>query len=201
MNFTNCLPQHHTLNRGAWKRLEDYIVKQFTVDSGADGCKITVFAGPVLLDTDPFYIQTINGQPFRIPCMFWKVIVYRNKKKKLSAVAFMMSQNSILRKYNFVTDTLEGGNIAAGTQEEVAPELDYFENFTSGEPYQVSVDFVEELTGFNFALGRYNKPYTKQEPKEIIFKRIEVPPAALANAEGMEPSETPVDFEFEGITL
>ena len=201
MNFTNCLPQHHTLNRGAWKSLEDYIVKQFTVNSGADGCKITVFAGPVLLETDPFYIQKINDQPFRIPLLFWKVIVYRNKAKKLSAVAFMMSQNSILRKYNFVTDTLEGGNIVAGRGEESVAEPDYFENFTSGEPYQVSVDFVEQLTGFNFTLGRYNKPYTKQEPKEIIFKRIEVPSNAIAIPEGMELADAPVDFEFEGIVL
>lgn len=203
MNFTNCLPQHHTLNRGAWKSLEDYIVKQFTVNSGADGCKITVFAGPVLLDTDPFYIQKINNQPFRIPCMFWKVIVYRNKKKKLSAVAFMMSQNSILRKYNFVTDSFDDENIVAGRGEEVAiEEPEYFENFTSGEPYQVSVNFIEQLTGFNFSISRYNQPYTKQEPKEIIFKRIDVPPSAMANRdEGLEPADVPVDFEFEGISL
>ncbi len=206
MNFTNCLPQHHTLNRGAWKCLEDYIVKQFTINNGADGCKITVFAGPVLQNTDPFYIQKIEGQPFRIPLLFWKIIVYRNKKKKLSAVAFMMSQNSILRKYNFVTDSFEeGGNIVAargGEVVETIEEPEYFDGFTSGEPYQVSINFIEQLTGFNFSLGHYNKPYTKQEPKEIIFKRIEVPPAALANqGEDIEPIDVPVDFEFEGISL
>jgi endonuclease G len=200
MYFTNCLPQHHSLNRGAWKSLEDYIVKQFTVDSGADGCKISVFAGPVLSDTDPFYIQKIDGKPFRIPCQFWKVIIFKNRKKKWSAVAFMMSQLGTLRKYNFVTDRIDDELVpSAGAAPEAEPE--YFENFTSGEPYQVSISFVEQLTGLQFSLGKLLQPYKKQEATEIIFKRIEVPSSAAANIENTDSTTAMIDFEFEGITL
>lgn len=201
MFFTNCLPQHHTLNRGAWKVLEDYIVKQFTISSGADGCKVSVFAGPVLSDSDPFYIQKIGGQPFRIPCKFWKVIVFKNKKKKWSAVAFMMSQESILRKYGFVTNSFDDNLITA--QENAAPTAatDFFDGFTSSEPFQVSLAFVEQATGLKFSLGRLYQPYQKQEPTEIIYKRIEVIPSFNGQLETIDGESTSIDFEFEGIAL
>ncbi|HET7899506.1 MAG TPA: DNA/RNA non-specific endonuclease, partial [Flavisolibacter sp.] len=79
MRFPNCVPQHQSLNRGAWKSLEDYIVKKFTRKSGADGQKVTVFAGPMLLAEDPYYIDAVQGKPFQLPVHFWKVIVYKNR--------------------------------------------------------------------------------------------------------------------------
>jgi endonuclease G, mitochondrial len=205
MRFTNCVPQHCTLNRGAWKSLEDYIVKQFTTDTGADGNKISVFAGPVLSANDPFYIDKINGQSLQIPCMFWKVIVFRNKKDKLSAVAFMMSQLTILRKYNFVVAKAEE-TLAAKSAKQVDTK-EFFADYASAEPYQVRVDFVEKLTGLKFGLGKLNQPFKKKEPTEIIYKRIEVPPAdkaILQNASTLKKIElvkVPLSFKFEGISL
>jgi endonuclease G len=79
MTFANCVPQHHTLNRGAWKSIEDYIVKQFTGRTGKDGQRVTVFAGPALLSNDPWYIDRVQGSAFQLPVHFWKVVVYKNR--------------------------------------------------------------------------------------------------------------------------
>jgi endonuclease G len=194
MRFANCVPQHHSLNRGAWKSLEDYIVKKFTKKSGADGQKITVFSGPMLLPQDPFYIDAVNGVPFQIPVHFWKVVVYQNKSGLLSAVAFLMSQKAILLKHNFVTESKGLVNLAP------APETDFFADFTKGEPYQVRVDFIEQTTGLKFGLQNLQQPYTKQEPTEIIFKRVEIP-VSSRQFSAMPLSEKPLHFTFEAITL
>ena len=71
--FTNCVPQHERVNSGLWRSLEQYVLKTQTV---AHDLKVTVITGPVLSDNDPFYIQRINGEYIKIPCVFWKVIYY-----------------------------------------------------------------------------------------------------------------------------
>lgn len=193
MRFPNCVPQHQSLNRGAWKSLEDYIIKKFTRKSGADGQKITVFAGPMLLESDPFYIDAVQGNPFQIPVHFWKVIVYKSRSNRPSAVGFLMSQKAVLLKHNFVVET----RAAVRIPRKVA---DFFDDFTKGEPYQVRVDFLEKTTGIKFGLQDLHQPYTKDEPTEVIFKRVEIPVRAEALA-AMPLSEKPLHFTFEGITL
>lgn len=168
MKYTNCLPQHHSLNRGAWKSLEDYIIKKFTVIEDMDGQKISVFAGPVLSPDDPLYFEKIEGKPYQVPCHFWKVIVFKNLNKKHTAVAFLMSQSNILKEKGFIKKkTMRGGPAVTARPE-------FFTDFTKGEPYQVSINFIEKITGLNFNLDEVNQPYTKEEAKELIFKRTEV---------------------------
>jgi len=196
MKFVNCVPQHHRLNRGAWKSLEDYILKKFTRKTGANGSKLTVFAGPLLLDNDPFYIDKIKGKAIQIPCHFWKIVVYPNKKNKLSAAAFLMSQKEILFKHNFVVSKKTEVRGAA----KAVTEADFFTDFTSGEPYQVRIDFLEEVTGYRFGLKTYLQPYTKQEATELIYKRVEVPSLAK-RFETRAFKDQPLSFEFEGIRL
>jgi endonuclease G len=198
MKYTNCLPQHQTLNRGAWKSLENYIVKAFTKDTGVDGSKVSVFAGPVFLESDPFYIDLINGKPLQIACHFFKVIVYRNKDNKLTAVAFIMSQENILHKYNFVVDKKQ--DIKGVTVVAAKKAVDFFDDFKTGEPYQVRVDFVEQVTGFKFNLDDVHQPYTKKESTEIIFKRVEVP-LSRAGFKSLDLKDRPLDFKFENIEL
>ncbi|RYZ31123.1 MAG: DNA/RNA non-specific endonuclease [Chitinophagaceae bacterium] len=194
MKFVNCVPQHQKLNRGAWKSLEDYIVKKFTRKTGVNGLKISVFAGPLLLKTDPFYIDKINGQPFQIPCYFWKLIVYPNKQNQLSAVSFLMSQRNLLLKSGFVVTKKK--EVRKG----LAVERDFFSDFTSGEPYQVSVPFLEETTGFSFGVSALQQPYTKTDATELIFKRIEVPiTSRMLNR--LPLIERPLNFTFNRISL
>lgn len=193
MHFPNCVPQHQSLNRGAWKSLEDYIVKKFTRKTGADGQKITVFAGPMLLSSDPFYIDAVQGKPLQIPVHFWKVVVYKNKSGATSAVAFLMSQKNVLFKHNFVVEKKSAVKVRRR-------EADFFSDFTKGEPYQVRVDFIEQTTGLKFGLEGLHQPYTKEEPTEVIFKRIEIPVKSRA-FRALAFRDKPLHFTFEGITL
>ncbi len=199
MHYTNCVPQHHTLNRGAWKSLEDYIIKKFTVKEGEDGQRVSVFAGPVLSEHDPFYIDLIEGRPLQIPCHFWKVIVYKNIQAELSAVAFIMSQEKILRKYKFIVDKKKDINAKTFIRSKAA--VDFFKDFKKGEPYQVSVPFVEKVTGLGFGLDGVKQPYTVEEPKEVIYKRVEVPVPKTKTVTTPSYGESPLHFKFIGITL
>lgn len=195
MKFANCVPQHQSLNRGAWKSLEDYIIKKFTQKDGADGQKITVFAGPMLLSNDPFYVDRVQGKPFRIPVHFWKVVVYKNRSGIASAVAFLMSQKAVLLKHNFVVEKK-----GAVTAPERAPQKDFFADFSKGEPYQVSIEFIEKTTGYRFNLQDLNQPYTKEEPTEVIFKRVEIP-VSTQRFNSMPFRQKPLHYTFENIAL
>ena len=197
MKFTNCLPQHHSLNRGAWKSLEDYIVKKFTIKDGVDGQKISIFAGPVLSAKDPYYIDLIEGNPYQVPCHFWKVIVYRNLENKLTAVGFIMSQQKILKKQGFITDRKKDIHPAALAAAKAIP--DFFTDFKKGEPYQVKIDFIEKVTGLSFGVDDLNQPYQKTEPQEIIYKRTEVKKAAALSV--LSYGEAPPDFKLLKIAL
>jgi endonuclease G len=190
MTFANCVPQHQTLNRGAWKSIEDYIVKQFTNRTGKDGQKVTVLAGPVLNNNDPWYIETVQGAPFQIPVHFWKVVVYLNRSSQLSAVAFLLSQKAILLRHGFVVEKKKAAEKAmpAGT--------DYFLDFAKGEPYQVSLAFLEKLTGYRFGLQKLYQPYTA----EVIFKRVELG-VRMAGMVGLSYADAPLPYTFEGMKL
>jgi endonuclease G, mitochondrial len=195
MKFVNCVPQHHKLNRGAWKSLEDYILKKFTRKTGPNGRKVTVLAGPLLRDNDPFYIDKINGKPLQIPCYFWKVVVYPNRQNELTAAGFLMSQRNILFKHGFVVHKKKDVRQLISVA-----EADFFKDFASGEPYQVSIPFLEEATGFSFGVDHLHQPYTSTEPTEIIYKRVEVP-ASIRQLEGLALKDSPLHFTLEGIRL
>ena len=194
MKFVNCVPQHQKLNRGAWKSLEDYIVKNFTRKTGVNGRKVSVFAGPALMINDPFYIDEIKGKPFQIPCYFWKVIVYPNKQNLLSAVGFLMSQRNLLLKHGFVMEQKKD------IRKALRVEKDFFADFKSGEPYQVSIPFLEQITGFSFGVKALHQPYTKTEPTELIYQRVEVPFKKSA-FRLTSFKDQPLSFAFTGIRL
>jgi endonuclease G, mitochondrial len=194
MTFVNCVPQHQKLNRGAWKTLEDYIVKKFTRKTGENGLKVTVFSGPLLLKVDPYYIDEIKGKPFQLPCYFWKVIIYPNRQNQLSAVGFLMSQRNLLFKHGFVVEKKK--QVRKGLR--AVP--DFFSDFTSGEPYQVSIAFLEEATGFSFGVNNLQQPYTKTEPTELIFKRVEVP-VTMKRIKSPLMKDRPLSFQYKGIAL
>jgi endonuclease G, mitochondrial len=199
MYYTNCLPQHHSLNRGAWKSLEDYIVKKFTLKDGMDGQKIAVFAGPVLADDDPYYMHFIEDRPYQIPCHFWKVIVYRNLSDQPTVVGFIMSQKKILKKKGFIVSHKK--DIEKESSDVETATVDFFTDFTKGEPYQVRIDFIEQVTGLRFSLEDIQQPYTKKAAQEIIFKRTEVETKEIAVLNDSDYGEMPLDYTFLNIIL
>jgi endonuclease G, mitochondrial len=167
--YTNCVPQHGSLNRGAWRSLEQYLLKK-----GADTneLKIAVMTGPVLLPDDPYFINQVNGEFVKIPCAFWKVIYYKTKTG-LQAVGFMMSHLNLLLQA--ATVTYIRSDVTGRSPE--TPE-DVFMMFPKATTYQVSINFIENITGMKFYKHGVKLPYTDTGSREIIYKRIEVPIAA-----------------------
>ncbi|MEO6315623.1 MAG: DNA/RNA non-specific endonuclease [Chitinophagaceae bacterium] len=189
--FTNCVPQHERVNSGLWRSLEQYILKTQTI---RHDLKVTVMTGPVLSDNDPYYIKKIDGQLVKIPCVFWKVIYYANQKG-LNAVGFMMSHTKLLLKDGTVSfkKSRVRGMVAP------APADDFFMSYKYDAVYQVRVEFIQEKTGLKFMLNKVHLPYQVKTEKNLLYRRIEVPPgrAMIAAQEG----KAVLDYKLEGITL
>ena len=187
--FTNCVPQHSLLNRGAWKSLEQYITKKGTDDRDD---KVSVFTGPVLSTRDPFFIKKVGGEFIRIPVAFWKVIYYHHSNR-LNAVGFMMSHKNLLLDEGTVTydreEVLERGMIEE--------EEDVFMNFPKATTYQVKVELIQKATKLEFDLKGVNLPFKQDNAKEIVYKRIEV---ERGLNEGLELAPE-LDYDLKGLVL
>jgi endonuclease G, mitochondrial len=185
--YTNCVPQHASLNRGAWRSLEQYLVKKA---ADPNELKIAVMTGPVLLPDDPYFINTVNGDYVRIPCAFWKIIYYKGARG-LQAVGFMMSHLSLLLQAETITykirDITERGETPA----------DVFMMFPKATTYQVSVDFIENITGLNFFKHGVIFPYKQTDSREVIYKRIDV--AAPRGLEEVFLNESELDYDLENL--
>jgi endonuclease G, mitochondrial len=189
--YTNCVPQHGSLNRGAWRSLEQYLVKK-----GADPneLKISVMTGPLLLPHDPYFINAIDGELVRVPVAFWKVIYYKTEEG-LQAVGFMMSQRNLLLEDQ--TITYDKDEVTRSAEEELK---DVFMNFPKATTYQVSVSFIEKVAGIKFFHEGVKFPFKQQGSRELIFKRIEV-----ERPRGMEDevsfADSPIDYQLENILI
>jgi endonuclease G len=187
--FTNCVPQHSLLNRGAWKSLEQFITRKGTDDRDV---KVAVFTGPVLSPKDPFFIKKISGEFIRIPVVFWKVIFY-HLANRLNAVGFMMSHKNLLLDEETVTydksEVLERGI--------VEEEEDVFMNFPKSTTYQVKVELIEKATNLAFDLKGVNLPFKTDTAKEIVYKRIEVE----RGFEEAIATTKELDYDLKGLTL
>ncbi|HEV2800398.1 MAG TPA: DNA/RNA non-specific endonuclease [Pyrinomonadaceae bacterium] len=130
-HFTNCAPQHEDFNQNkeTWAGLEDYVLD----NADAEDIKISVFSGPVFSDSD------FEFQGVLLPKQFWKVVVMVKSNQKLSATAYLLSQENLI-------EGLEGV-------------------FSFGEykTYQVPVTRIESLTGLDFGKLRDADPLNGQE--------------------------------------
>ena len=189
--FTNCVPQHERVNSGLWRSLEQYILKTQTIHHDL---KVTVLTGPLLSDNDPYYIEKINGQLVKIPCVFWKIVYYPNHKG-LNAVGFMMSHTQLLLQDGTVTFNKGAIRGAAAA----SPVDNFFMDYKYDAVYQVRVEFIQEKTGLTFMLNKVHLPYQVNTEKDLLYKRIEVPPnRAIAAAKKGKPL---LDYTLDGITL
>lgn len=116
-HFTNCSPQHKNFNQNktTWAGLEDYIL----FNSQNHKLKVCVFTGPVFTDDDMEY-RGVN-----LPSRFWKVVTMLKDDGKLSATAYLL------------------------TQEKLIANLEEF-NFGAYKTFQVTVKEIEKLTGLDF---------------------------------------------------
>ena len=123
-HFANCSPQHKKFNEGKnlWAGLEDYLMERAT----GTRRRMTVFTGPVFTKDD----RVLRGVP--IPAKFWKVAVTTKDDGRIKALAFLVSQEDLIRPI------FEGPSPAEVTREQVA------------RTFQVRVRKIEELTGLDF---------------------------------------------------
>jgi endonuclease G, mitochondrial len=93
--FTNCSQQHSGFNQSSrdrakdlWGSLENHIAEQARNSGG----KLCVYNGPILASSDP----ELDG--LKVPLQFYKVIAYKKDNGKLSALAFVLSQEELISK-------------------------------------------------------------------------------------------------------
>jgi endonuclease G len=91
-HFTNCSPQHKSLNQHTWQNLENYIL----ANASKYSLKVTVFTGPVFRQDDVLY----RGQ-YRIPAEYWKVVVMVRDDGAVSATAYLQTQKNLIVDLEF----------------------------------------------------------------------------------------------------
>jgi endonuclease G, mitochondrial len=93
-HWTNCSPQHEVFNQSTkanqrglllWGTLENHVTEQ------AHGGKLSIFNGSIFGANDRVH----RGMP--IPREFYKLIVYAKEPGKPAAVAFILSQQSLIK--------------------------------------------------------------------------------------------------------
>jgi endonuclease G, mitochondrial len=143
-HWTNCSPQHEVFNQSSksnhnglllWGNLEMYV----TAQAKKDQKRLAVFNGPVFRKTDRVY------RGIQLPREYWKLIVYTRDDGKPGAVAFVLSQDSLIK------------NLAA-------------EEFVVGpyQPYQVKIGDLETRTNLDFGAFRTFDPLPKAARESLL---------------------------------
>lgn len=133
-HLTNCSPQHEVFNQSTkashngvllWGNLEMYVTSQAKKGSK----KLSIFNGPVFRANDAVYREV------QLPKEFWKLIVFVRDDGQAGAVAFVLSQESLIR------------NLPV-------------EDFVVGpyKPYQVKISDLQARTNLDFGeLARFDR--------------------------------------------
>ncbi|MET0606132.1 MAG: DNA/RNA non-specific endonuclease [Beijerinckiaceae bacterium] len=148
-HWTNCSPQHEVFNQSTraeqrglllWGTLENHVADQ--LKNGVR--KMSVFNGPIFRDKGSSKDRSHRG--LMVPQEYWKVIAYRNKSSDLRAVAFVLSQKSLIK--------------------DLAPE-----DFEVGpyEPFQVRISDLEGRTNLSFGRLAAVDPLARQEKFEAAI--------------------------------
>lgn len=156
--FTNAMPQVDRLNRGIWRKIEDYILHQEVIKNNQ---KIVLFTGPIFTKSDPDFVTKVKEQTIQLPYLFWKVIYYK-KDETLHRTAFLTSQKGLLEKRRIVKPVVRGE----------AEEEEAFMDFKDAATYQVQVGFIEGLSGLTFTAA--TELFKRDEASELILSGIDV---------------------------
>ncbi|MEJ1237357.1 DNA/RNA non-specific endonuclease [Chryseolinea sp. T2] len=165
--FPNCVPQHQTFNRGMWSSLEKYILDQ---ETDKLNLRICLFTGPLLQQSDPVLVEKINGKSYKVPILFWKVVIY-SQDNKLYGVAFIMSQKTLVKQSGLVKTNRVMEIITRAMRNIDAPA---FMDYKHNKPYQARVELIQQLTGIKFKYKNIIFPYQESRPKELIFEEVDI---------------------------
>ncbi len=144
-HFTNCSPQHEVFNQATkanqqglrlWGNIEEHIAAQAHENTK----RLSIFNGPVFRTNDR------KHRGLRVPREFWKVVVFKNDDGKPAALAFVLSQQSLIK--------------------DLPPE-----EFEVGpyQPFQVKVRKIEELTRLDLGELTSHDPL-EDEVHEGVFE-------------------------------
>lgn len=144
-HFTNCSPQHEIFNQSGkasakglrlWGNLENHISEQAL----ANDRRITVFNGPIFRSDDR------KHRGVQLPREFWKVVVFEKDGGEPTALAFLLSQASLIKDLP--------------TEEFVVGEY---------QPFQIKVRELEGKTKLDFGPLRTFDPL-ENEANEGFFE-------------------------------
>jgi endonuclease G, mitochondrial len=130
-SYANAALQHKNFNQDEWRLPEDIAAD---LEWARDG-KVSIFTGPAFTEVDRWYNRRGSMELYRIPSFFWKLIAYIDKETDdLMCLGFLMPQNdlSILDRKG---------------KKKVKIHL---------RNYQVSVTFIEQITGLEFSRNLFN---------------------------------------------
>lgn len=133
-HFTNCTPQHHDFNAGQtlWAGLEDCILD----NADNRNFRVSVFTGPVLAADDDRY------RGVQLPRQFWKVVAMVKQGGALSATAYLLGQEQLIKGLEIIPEAFSYG---------------------AYRTYQVPVRHIEDLTGLSFGTMTDADPLSRQE--------------------------------------
>ncbi len=157
--YTNAVPQVDRLNRGVWRRIEDYILHHEVVKQSL---KISLITGPLLLDSDPEFVTKVENISIQLPTLFYKIIYYL-RDGELYRTGFLTSQKGLLQKRRIVKPVVRG---------DVLESNDMFQGFKDAETYQVSVPFIESIGNLKFTEAK--EIFKDNTPEELILDAIDV---------------------------
>ena len=174
--YTNAVPQVDRLNRGVWRRIEDYILHHEVVKQSL---KISLMTGPLLLDTDPDFVTDIGEEVIQLPTLFYKVVYYI-RDGALYRTGFLTSQKGLLQRRRIVKPVMRGEILEA-------PGL--FQDFKDAQTYQVRVSFIETIGNLKFQKAK--ELFVEDTPEELILDEIDVRSEALETTRSRSRSRSP----------
>lgn len=175
--YTNATPQVDRLNRGVWRRIEDYILHHQVVKQSL---KISLITGPLLLDTDPNFVTDVGENSIQLPTLFYK-IVYYIRDGELHRTGFLTSQKGLLLRRNIVKPLFRG---------ETLESHDLFHGFKDAQTYQVRVSFIEGIGNLKFQEAK--ERFVENTPEELILDEIDVQSKVLETTRSRSRSSFPL---------
>jgi endonuclease G len=151
-HWTNCSPQHEIFNQSAkatarglrlWGNLENHVTEQ----ANKDNRKISIFNGSVFRPSDARY------RGIRLPREFWKMIVFKTDAGKPAAVAFVLSQSTLIK--NLPQEEFEVGPYGV---------------------YQVRLTDLEKKTNLDFSVFKQFEPFPQGAPESFTEADVEIAP-------------------------
>lgn len=142
-HWTNCTLQHDKFNRTQewWQGMEKHIL-EYAIDPKAKGFRAQIFTGPVFTAKDPEFDEVPD---IKVPMKFWKVCAAVTSSHKLFAVAYLLDQSPVIKKYGLA---------------EAAGEIPF-------EPYklfQLPIAELEDMIHLKFTYGANKKPLSDCDP-------------------------------------